>query len=284
MSGEPVTERAVWTRVHGVADAPLDLMTARFTRHRYAPHSHEEFAIGVCVAGVEQITYRGVAHRSGPGNVVVVEPGETHTGEAAVPEGYAYRVFYSSAELVGEGGKVAGPPHFPSLLVPDAPLAGELVALHAHLTRGGDAFEGESRLVELLRALVVRHAVGGAAGGGRLRGRGSADAGRVARAVRERLSDQLVAPPSLAELAAGMGLSRHQTLRAFRDVVGLPPYAWLAQHRVHRAKVLLARGVTPADAALAVGFADQAHMGRWFRRVLGVTPGGYRNSVLDRPL
>jgi len=278
MSGEPATERAVWTRVHGVADRPLDLMTARFTRHRYAPHSHEEFAIGACVAGVEQMRYRGVAYRSGPGNVVVVEPGETHTGEAGVPEGYAYRVFYSTADMVGEGG--AGTPHFPSLLVPDASLAGELVALHTHLTRGGDVFEGESRLVELLRALVARHAVGGR----RLPERGSADAGRVARAVRERLADQLVAPPSLAELAAGVGLSRHQTLRAFRDVVGLPPYAWLAQHRVHRAKALLARGTPPADAALAVGFADQAHMGRWFRRVLGVTPGGYRNSVLDRPL
>jgi AraC-like DNA-binding protein len=30
-----------------------------------------------------------------------------------------------------------------------------------------------------------------------------------------------------------------------------------------------------------VGFADQAHLTRWFRRVLGVTPAAYRNSVQD---
>ncbi|WP_406289583.1 helix-turn-helix domain-containing protein [Embleya sp. NBC_00896] len=273
---ENVGESAIWTRIQGVQDAPLDLMTARFRRHRYAPHAHEEFAIGVCVEGIEQIQYRGVVHRSGPGSVVVAEPGETHTGGPGIPEGYAYRVFYPSPELVGED--LLGPaPHFPSLVVADPGLAAEMVAVHVHLTAGGDAFEGESRVVEVLRALVGRHAVRG-----QVADRGSPDAARVARAVRERLADQLVAPPSLTELSAGIGLSRYQTLRAFRDVEGLPPYAWLAQHRVARAKVLLAAGRTPAQAALAVGFADQAHLGRWFRRVLGVTPGVYRNSVLDR--
>ncbi|MEU0941060.1 MULTISPECIES: AraC family transcriptional regulator [unclassified Embleya] len=264
----------MWTRVYGVEDTPLDLMTARFRRHRYAPHAHEEYAIGVCIEGVEQIGYRGAVHRSGPGTIVVAEPGETHTGGPGIPEGYAYRVFYPSAALVGED--LPGPaPHFPSLLVADPGLAAEMVAVHVHLTAGGDAFEGESRVVEALRALVGRYAIRNPADR-----HGSPDAARVARAVRERLADQLVRPPSLSELSAGIGLSRYQTLRAFRDEVGLPPYAWLAQHRVARAKVLLAAGRTPAEAALAVGFADQAHLGRWFRRVLGVTPAGYRTSVL----
>ena len=70
-------------------------------------------------------------------------------------------------------------------------------------------------------------------------------------------------------------------MRSFRAEVGLPPYAWLAQHRVARARVLLERGCRPAEAAALTGFADQAHLTRWFRRVVGVTPGAYRNSVQD---
>jgi AraC-like DNA-binding protein len=61
----------------------------------------------------------------------------------------------------------------------------------------------------------------------------------------------------------------------------VPPYAWLAQHRVARARRLLDTGLRPAEVAPLVGFADQAHLTRWFRRVLGVTPAAYRNSVQD---
>jgi len=38
----------------------------------------------------------------------------------------------------------------------------------------------------------------------------------------------------------------------------------------------LCAGVTPAQAAAEAGFADQAHLTRWFRRYYGVTPGAYR--------
>jgi methylphosphotriester-DNA--protein-cysteine methyltransferase len=40
----------------------------------------------------------------------------------------------------------------------------------------------------------------------------------------------------------------------------------------------------PNPAAAAAGFADQAHLTRWFRRVVGVTPSAYRNSVQDGAL
>ena len=49
-----------------------------------------------------------------------------------------------------------------------------------------------------------------------------------------------------------------------------------------QARALLERGCRPAEAAALTGFADQAHLTRWFRRVVGVTPGLYRNSVQDR--
>jgi AraC-like DNA-binding protein len=104
----------------------------------------------------------------------------------------------------------------------------------------------------------------------------------VARLVMAQLADRLVCPPALAEIAAGTGLSRYQLIRSFRTEVGMPPYAWLAQHRVSAARALLERGCRPAEAAALTGFADQAHLTRWFRRVVGVTPGVYRNSVQDR--
>jgi AraC-like DNA-binding protein len=140
---------------------------------------------------------------------------------------------------------------------------------------GTEPLEIESRLCWLFGALARRHAEPAAAtevGPG---------TGLLARQVMDRLAGELTAPPALAELAADAGLSRYQLLRAFRAEVGMPPYAWLAQHRVARARVLLEHGHRPAEAATLTGFADQAHLTRWFRRVVGVTPGAYRNGVQD---
>ncbi|MGW7075979.1 AraC family transcriptional regulator [Streptomyces sp. NPDC054866] len=274
-------EHAVWTRASlgPGGGPPLDLLTARFDRHRYAPHYHEEFTVGVCVGGSEVIDYRGGRLDVGPGSIVVLAPGEVHTGGPGRQGGYAYRAMYPAPRLLAEGTLTA--PNFRDPVLNDPELAAALRRAHTELSASpgllgtSDPLEAESRLPWLLTALARRH------GSARLLCDTVPGADRIARAVRDRLADELLAPPSLAELAAPLGLSRYQLLRAFRTSTGMPPYAWLAQHRVTRARGLLDAGLRPAEAASLVGFADQAHLTRWFRRVLGVTPAAYRNSVQD---
>ncbi|GAA0330032.1 AraC family transcriptional regulator [Actinoallomurus spadix] len=271
--GVSAREQAQWTRARlGRGGPPVDLLTARFDRHVYAPHTHEEFAIGVCVGGVESIDYRGGRIHTGPGSIVVLAPGEMHTGGPATPiAGYAYRALYAHPALLADG--IRGVPHFREPLVDDPELAEALRVAHIGLVRHPDPLEAECRLPWLLTALARRHSTARPAGGT------VPGAARIARTVRDRLADDLTAPPSLAGLAAELGLSRYQLLRAFRAAMGVPPYAWLAQHRVTRARVLLESGLRPAEVAALVGFADQAHLTRWFRRVLGVTPAAYRAGV-----
>ncbi|MCH0567046.1 MULTISPECIES: AraC family transcriptional regulator [unclassified Streptomyces] len=269
-------EQARWTRARlGRCGPPLDLLTARFDRHVYAPHAHDEYTVGVCVGGSEVIAYRGGRLHAGPGSIVVLAPGEMHTGGPATPtDGYAYRALYAAPGLVDDG-VLGAPPHFREAVLDDPELAAALLAAHADIARCPDPLEVESRLPWLLTALARRHSTA------RPVGDTVAGADRIARQVRDRLTDDLTDPPSLAGLAAELGLSRYQLLRAFRTTVGIPPYAWLAQHRVTRARALLETGLRPAEVAGLVGFADQAHLTRWFRRVLGVTPAAYRNSVQD---
>ncbi|MGV9880034.1 AraC family transcriptional regulator [Streptomyces sp. NPDC003006] len=279
-AGRP-REQALWSRAPlGPDGESLDLLTARFERHRYAPHYHEEFSVGVCVGGSELIDYRGDRLHVGPGSIVVLAPGEVHTGGPGATGGYAYRAMYPTLPLLAEGTET--PPHFPDPVVDDPELAAALRAAHTELSAHADPLEAESRLPWLLTALTRRHsadrprAAAGAPFADRVPG-----ADHIARAVRSRLTDELLTPPTLTELAAPLGLSRYQLLRAFRTSTGMPPYAWLAQHRVTLARAHLDAGLRPAEAASLVGFADQAHLTRWFRRVLGVTPAAYRNSVQD---
>jgi AraC-like DNA-binding protein len=268
----PAGGRAVWTRVSPGPGQTLDLLHARVTDD-FAPHVHERFAFGTLIEGTERIGYRGEVHYAGPGSAVILEPGEPHTGGPAGPGGFVYRVMYPSADLLAGGAELRR--RFRQPVIGDPGLARELRRVHVLLSRPADPLEAESRLAALLGELVRRHS-SPAAPLAEVRRDGA-----MARQVMSRLADQLACPPGLTEIAADAGLSRYQLLRSFRAEVGMPPYAWLAQHRVARARVLLERGHSPAQAAVLTGFADQAHLTRWFRRVVGITPGAYRNSVQD---
>ncbi|WP_417828954.1 helix-turn-helix transcriptional regulator [Thalassospira sp.] len=83
----------------------------------------------------------------------------------------------------------------------------------------------------------------------------------------------------LDELAQLTGLSQSYFCSAFRESTGIPPQQWQMKARVERAKDLLKEGNTPlAAVAIRVGFADQAHLTRVFRKIVGTTPGAWRRE------
>ena len=84
--------------------------------------------------------------------------------------------------------------------------------------------------------------------------------------------------PVLDDPAAD-GCSRFAAYRAFTQAYGIPPSDYQRQLRVRAARRLLSQGVSPALAAAQAGFADQAHLTRWFRRYYGGTPGAYRGAA-----
>ncbi|TVQ59439.1 MAG: AraC family transcriptional regulator, partial [Rhodobacteraceae bacterium] len=84
---------------------------------------------------------------------------------------------------------------------------------------------------------------------------------------------------ALEDLATAAGLSRFHFLRVFSKATGQTPHAFLVNQRVNRAQVLLRAGERPAEVAVACGFADQPHLTRIFRRIVGVTPGQYARAT-----
>lgn len=82
-------------------------------------------------------------------------------------------------------------------------------------------------------------------------------------------------PVSLATLAATAGLSVSRFATLFRLEVGISPHRYVCLVRIRHAQRLLRHGIPPSVVATEVGFFDQSHLGRHFRRTVGVTPGDY---------
>ena len=72
----------------------IEVLHARYFDHAFAPHWHDEFAIGLIDAGVEQFEYGGAVHRATQGQVVLLNAGEVHTGQGFDERGFGFRMLY----------------------------------------------------------------------------------------------------------------------------------------------------------------------------------------------
>lgn len=236
--------------------------------HAFGRHTHDEFGIGLIERGAQKsASGRGLVE-AGPGDIITVNPGEVHDGKPFDASGRRWRMLYLAPErLVDVAADIAPGPafEFTSPVIRDALLRARFRDLCDAVTAGDDALHAESALLALIAGLL----------------RPARDRAQPAASVttaRERIDDAPGAMLTLAGLAADAGLSRHQFLRAFARLTGLPPHAYLLQRRVQRARTLIGSGLPLAEAAAASGFADQSHMTRCFVRSLGLTPGAYARA------
>jgi len=84
---------------------------------------------------------------------------------------------------------------------------------------------------------------------------------------------------SLRQVAEACELSVGHFARAFKQSFRTPPYRWLIERRVDRARDLMTNSRLPlADIAIRCGFADQSALNRSFKRIHGVAPGMWRRD------
>lgn len=102
---------------------------------------------------------------------------------------------------------------------------------------------------------------------------------RAVRRTREILHARLDTELGLDELAAEVGLTKSYLVRAFKQALGIPPHEYQMQLRVAEARRLLSTGMPATEVAHRAGFYDQSHLTRWFKKVVGVTPGAYAQAV-----
>ncbi len=91
------------------------------------------------------------------------------------------------------------------------------------------------------------------------------------------VDDNLEKDLTLAEIAGAAHMSPYHFSRLFKQSTGLTPHRYVIERRVQRARELLGESTLPiAEIALSCGFANQSHLNRHFRRLLGVNPKAFR--------
>jgi len=236
---------------------------------------HESFAVAVMEEGVTESTCRGTLNIASPGSLIVINPGDVHTGYPADDMGYTYRAMFPDVPLLQWVASEMAMrrrdiPYFSAPIIQDRQLARLACHLHTVLERSTSKLKQESLFLETFARIIARYADNCSV---------SLSVGREHQAVkqvREYLEAYYAKNVSLEQLADIANLSPFYLARVFSNEVGLPPHAYLTQVRVWRAKKLLSLGWSIAQVAFETGFMDQSHLNRQFKRFIGVTPGQCR--------
>lgn len=256
----------------------VEMLHARYQKHSFGRHTHEGIAVGVIRHGVEGFFCGGKQHHAVENQIIVFNPDEAHTGEAVDDKGWEFRIFYFDAELLRAAAslvseKQAELPAFRNSVIDDPALAQQLCHLHATLEVETSRLARQELFLVTFAELVKQHADVKLAEPRRGFER------QAVRKVREYLKANLSRNVALDDLAAMSGVSPYHLVRVFGQEVGLSPHAYFEQARVHQARRLLKQGMPITDVALELGFTDQSHLHRHFKKLTGVTPGIYRGAT-----
>lgn len=223
------------------------------TNYGAPPHTHDTYSIGI-FHGPARIRLRGRTQDLAAGSIAMLEPGEVHGGTPLSRHCRQDGILLDAGFMVAAFG-AERPFDLPVPVIAEPELA-------RRLSLAAAAGNGEA-ISALLRTLFERH--------GRARIGGAP------------LRSPAIAPTmpldaTVAAASQASGRSRWQFHRRLRAISGLSPRDLRRQLRVAKARKLIEAGESLAAAAIEAGFADQAHMSRQLRSLLGITPAALRPS------
>src|SRR4030095_16167340 len=151
---------AQYSRHFGLAG--LEVMSARWVEHSFAPHMHDFYAISLNYGGRGACECRNERRDAAPGTCNLIAAGELHTGRATSEEGWSYRNLYIEIPRMAmllENLDWQGPldVRFKSPLVSDTVLATRLARVFASLTESSPLLQNESLLLSVVARLITDH-------------------------------------------------------------------------------------------------------------------------------
>lgn len=263
--------RREWVRAWSPAVPGIsEVFHARFVDHRYPPHAHDDWTLFVVDEGA--IRYDLDARDRGVGTDVVtlLPPHVIHDGRPASDRGFRKRVLYVSVDVlpVRLSGRAVDDPD-----IRDPALLAAVGRLHGLLEDDDDALAAEEvtwSVGDRIRAHL------------RDRGHAASVPGReaeLAEALRDLLDAHRAETMTLAAAGAILDVDVSALIRAFRRTFAITPHRYLIGRRIEAARKRLLDGEPVSRVACEVGFHDQAHLTRHFRRHVGATPARYARSA-----
>jgi len=259
--------------IHPVSVQGAELLVARNITRKISAF-HETYTICACAQAEGNWRYGSREFSVRDRGSMLMEPGETHHTTSLRKPG-DFKVLLISPEIVIDAAKEIGlhmTPHLRRANSDDPKLFSAIYRFGDAVETGANPLEQQTLFAACVRTFLEHTEQRPPAPCG---GNEHHAVTRIKHYLQERVTESV----SLDDLVALTGISRFHLVHAFAKQVGMPPHLYQINLRIVRAKELIKAGLSPIHISTDLGFSDQSHFTRHFKRVWGVTPGRYANAV-----
>lgn len=253
----------------------VETVYGRYVRHSFSRHTHKALSIGIVEQGERIFWCRGEKYEIVAGRIFIIPPNEVHSCESAGE--HTYRLLLVAPCLLQtilsqHIGEAAAGYTFNKLVFDDREIFDHLLDVHAVLKSSETMFVKQSVLISVVGRIIEQCMVIG-------------EDLKISNAQSESIKNvQLFIEKhydkcfSLSEIAQEAHLSPYYLIRVFNRITGIPPHVYQQQVRIRNAKQMLMQDIPLAEVALRTGFVDQSHFSNVFKKIVGISPGGYIKS------
>ncbi|MEH7416996.1 AraC family transcriptional regulator [Neobacillus drentensis] len=241
--------------------AGITALSASMTNFTYKKHSHQEYAIGVTLRGIQQYNLDGSLQLSYQNGVMLFNPEQAHDGMAHDHEaGLDYIMLYIEPQLLLEVMEIKDIVRFSTPIVYDHRLQQRILRLSNAILSGKDEALCSELLVSLTESLSQTNL--------------SSDYRKdnaLVRKAKDMIHSNLENVLKLADICKELNLSKFQFIRLFKAHTGISPYQYFLNCKIERAKRLIEKNRDIYAAVMECGFVDLTHLNKHFKSVYGTT-------------
>ena len=263
---------------HASGITVLDAVMSDFS---YGKHAHEELSIGVTTGGVQEFYCDGRTFRSYPGDIILFNPGDVHTGNPGTGDVLKYKMLYFDPDklyplVACAGNKTMTDFRIPQTHFKDPVLRDILFGISGftEASAGSSTLEQEHVLYALATQLakILGHFQPDDRTGKK---------NAVPAIVRDYIHDNIRENITIDDLSQVANVSKFHLIRMFRRQFGLTPHKYIINLRINKVRKALKTGMSATHVAHKFGFFDTSHLNRHFKQAYGITPTQYQNQIQE---
>lgn len=274
---------------HTTSFTPLMVNPQTFFKNRYCNfsfprHFHDEYLIQIIKEGQNDFYCQGKLYKAYPGDTVLINPSEIHNGNSRKNEHLDYNVFYldpnSLTEIFGEDSNPSSLSFsFSQTVVRDPNLFCKIAKLFTTIeAEANDEIFLTEQYLNVIQT-IARNYSNDIPGNSSLESQYSPRLKILKEYIHDNLGNKLL----LAEMSRLCFTSPFHLLRIFTKFTGITLYQFILVRRIEKAKELLKARQSIHDVTFQMGFSDQSHFTRSFKKMVGLTPRQYQlvNKVIS---